>query len=359
MGGERFKALDSWRGIAACMVVLYHVRVESHISALALVQHAYLFVDFFFVLSGFVIAATYEARLAGGFSVWRFMLLRFGRLYPLHLAVLAAFVALELSRGSADHLGALATQLALLHGTGLFENPNYWNFPSWTISTEFFAYLAFALAVAALGPRIMVLVGVVLVAFPALIYVGHGSMDAPRYEMMRCLYGFCAGVAAWHLFRRYRVSAGTLAEALAIGATLWFVSVAGFGPWSIAAPLLFAAVVLVFASESGVASRVLLSAPFLFVGAVSYSIYMVHIFVARRVVDGLTLARALGVGALERLGVDKWAGDLMIVGCLAIIVAVAGLTYRFIEVPAREWFRRLARRQSDGVGGLRTRGASS
>jgi peptidoglycan/LPS O-acetylase OafA/YrhL len=86
---------------------------------------------------------------------------------------------------------------------------------------------------------------------------------------------------------------------------------------------------------------------------------MVHIFVARRVVDGLTLARALGVGALERLGVDKWAGDLMIVGCLAIIVAVAGLTYRFIEVPAREWFRRLARRQSDGVGGLRTRGASS
>jgi peptidoglycan/LPS O-acetylase OafA/YrhL len=360
MGGERFKALDSWRGIAACMVVLYHVRVESHISALAVVQHAYLFVDFFFVLSGFVIAATYEARLAGGFSLWRFMLLRFGRLYPLHLAVLAAFVGLELSRGTAGHLGALATQVLMLHGTGLFEN-QFWNFPSWTISTEFFAYLAFALAVSALGRRIMLLVGVVLVAFPALIYIGHGSMDAPRYEMMRCLYGFCAGVAAWHVFRdlRGRVPAGTVVEALAMAATVWFVSVAGFGPWSIAAPLVFAAAVLVFASESGAASRVLVSGPFLFLGAVSYSIYMVHIFVARRVVDSLTFAEALGIGAVDRLGADKWAGDVMILLSLAIIVAVAGLTYRLIEVPAREWFRRLAQRQSDGVGRLRTRGASS
>lgn len=54
-------------------------------------RNAYLFVDFFFVLSGFVIASTYQERIAGGFSVWRFMLLRLGRLYPLHIAVLVAF----------------------------------------------------------------------------------------------------------------------------------------------------------------------------------------------------------------------------------------------------------------------------
>jgi peptidoglycan/LPS O-acetylase OafA/YrhL len=181
----------------------------------------------------------------------------------------------------------------------------------------------------------MVLVGIALVALPALIYAGHGSMDAPGYEMARCLYGFCAGVAAWRLFRDYRgrLPSGTLAEAGAIAATVWFVSVAGFGAWSIAAPLVFAAVVLVFASESGAASRALLSRPFLFVGALSYSIYMVHIFVAQRVAEGLSFAR---------LSFDKWGGDLLILACLAIVVGVAALTYRLIEVPAREGFRRLA-----------------
>jgi peptidoglycan/LPS O-acetylase OafA/YrhL len=54
--------------------------VNSHVSDLALLANSYLFVDFFFVLSGFVIAADYERRLREGFGVWRFALLRFGRL---------------------------------------------------------------------------------------------------------------------------------------------------------------------------------------------------------------------------------------------------------------------------------------
>jgi peptidoglycan/LPS O-acetylase OafA/YrhL len=345
MGGERFAALDSWRGIAACMVVLYHVRVYSHVSELQAVQQGWLFVDFFFVLSGFVIAATYEERLAGGFGVWRFMLLRFGRLYPLHLTVLAAFVAFELARGGARPDGTLLAQLLLLHGTGLVDNPEVWNFPSWTISTEIFAYLAFALAVAALGARIKALLAVVLVLFPGLIYFGHGSMDARGYEMMRCLYGFAAGVAVWHVFRRYRerLRPGTAAELLATAAAFWFVGAAGASAWSIAAPAVFAVVILVFASQSGVASRVLVSRPFLFLGAVSYSTYLLHIFVARRMAEGLSLARAGGVRALDQLGTDRLAGDLVIALCLGIILALSALTYRFIEAPARAWFRRHTR----------------
>jgi peptidoglycan/LPS O-acetylase OafA/YrhL len=108
----RFAVLDSWRGIAACMVALFHLRVLSHVGDAALVRHASLFVDFFFVLSGFVITGGYAERLAAGFGAWRFALLRFGRLYPLHLAVLAAFVWLggaplatpEGSLGFAAHL---------------------------------------------------------------------------------------------------------------------------------------------------------------------------------------------------------------------------------------------------------------
>ena len=55
-----------------------------------------MLVEFFFVLSGFVIAASYGERLAHGYPRWRFMLIRFFRVYPLHILTVALFVALEL-----------------------------------------------------------------------------------------------------------------------------------------------------------------------------------------------------------------------------------------------------------------------
>ena len=343
MGGTRFTALDGWRGIAACMVVLFHVRAYSHVSELALVRNAFLFVDFFFVLSGFVIAATYAERLTAGLDIGRFMLLRFGRLFPLHLALLAAFVGLELVRNGAlspaDPLGALVTRLLLVHGLGPFDT-EIWNVPSWSISSEFFAYLLFALAVAAAGARHeRLLVGAALVA-AAILYAGSGKINAAGYEMVRCIYGFAAGAGAWHLFIRFReaLPRGSVAEGVAIVAVFGFVSIAGEDPWSIAAPLVFSFAVLVFASERGIASRLLGLRPLLFLGAVSYSVYMVHLFVAHRVVEALTFAQGLGLP----LSTEKWAGDVMIGLCLMLVIAVAALTYRTIEVPAREWFRRRA-----------------
>src|SRR4051812_33078945 len=69
MQSERFASLDGWRGIAACMVALFHVRANGHISELELVKNAHLFVDYFFVLSGFVMAALEE--ILQQHSVWR------------------------------------------------------------------------------------------------------------------------------------------------------------------------------------------------------------------------------------------------------------------------------------------------
>src|SRR6266576_119115 len=99
---ERFVVLDSWRGIAACLVALFHLEayshlVYSHLHGVPFLGNSWLFVDFFFVLSGFVIAANYQQRLLDGFGVGRFLLLRLGRLYPLHFAVLAGGVGLKLA----------------------------------------------------------------------------------------------------------------------------------------------------------------------------------------------------------------------------------------------------------------------
>jgi peptidoglycan/LPS O-acetylase OafA/YrhL len=339
---DRFAALDGWRGIAACMVALFHVRANGHISELELVKNAHLFVDYFFVLSGFVIAATYKERLARGLSIWRFMLLRFGRLYPLHIAVLFGFLAFDLARGQSQAenlLSALLPRVLLLHGLGMFET-RLWNIPSWTVSTEFFAYLAFALVIAALkGKSVRVFVAVVLVC-PVVLYL-QARDDATGYEMVRCLYGFGAGVLTWHVFRRFRgrIPAGTLAELGAAAAVPLFVSAFGRTAWAIASPAVFAAAVLIFASERGIAARMLASKPFVFLGTVSYSIYMVHYFVGARLGDLLRVGKVAGVRAVDLIGVEKWAGDVLTLAYLALVVLISALTYRFIEAPAREWFR--------------------
>lgn len=97
VAAHRFEALDALRGVCALLVALYHFDAPGVVSTSRLIGNSYLFVDYFFVLSGFVIAFSYGNRLASGeISTARFMALRAGRIYPLHLAMIGAYFALEL-----------------------------------------------------------------------------------------------------------------------------------------------------------------------------------------------------------------------------------------------------------------------
>src|SRR5260370_10521059 len=87
-----FRVLDSWRGIAALLVALFHLNVYSAIYSLDFFRNAYLFVDFFFVLSGFVITHSYGGRMGTRESVGTFAIRRFHRLCALHSIVLLAVV---------------------------------------------------------------------------------------------------------------------------------------------------------------------------------------------------------------------------------------------------------------------------
>ena len=95
-----FATLDGLRGVAAIAVVLHHYGLET---GAALEHSAFVAVDFFFVLSGFVIAFAYEPRFAGGLQAGNFLIVRLIRLYPLYmlgctisLAVIAARALLGL-----------------------------------------------------------------------------------------------------------------------------------------------------------------------------------------------------------------------------------------------------------------------
>ena len=177
----RYVALDGLRGVAALLVVLFHVRWSNHLTHSTLVSNGFIAVDLFFILSGFVISANYSSRISSLQDAWRFMCLRFFRIYPIHLLVISAFVCVEFAKLISRHLFnisygpqppftgsnsyvALVSNLLLIQGLPTFDNPS-WNIPSWSISCEFAAYLVFAAAVLfGLCRRRMLLLGTTLVA---------------------------------------------------------------------------------------------------------------------------------------------------------------------------------------------------
>ena len=157
MNDLRYRSLDSLRGVCASMVVLMHFKTTGWISYNPTVRYGYLFVDFFFVLSGFVIAASYGDKLAKGFSITKFVALRFGRLYPLHVAVLAAFLVTHLAiswfapnlahgQEAPDSYSAASFFASLTMTQPFFgRDTTFWNAPAWSIAAEFWTYVIFAL----------------------------------------------------------------------------------------------------------------------------------------------------------------------------------------------------------------------
>jgi peptidoglycan/LPS O-acetylase OafA/YrhL len=369
--GGRFVALDSLRGIAALGVVFYHLKSVSPLSANPVAANGQLFVDFFFVLSGFVIAAAYGEKLARGFSALRFMLLRLGRIYPLHIAMVAAYLALEIAAWLFGDMGlrpqgafqGLHSPDRLLRSVLLIQawwedSRSFYNMVSWSISVELFLYLVAALCFRFLrGAWLVLLVASVL----ALLLLAKGWTAPPlTYDMLRGIGGFGLGAACQrlHAANPMRLSAAraSIAETgLVMFLLLLFaIKPADAGWFAIMTPA-FAATVFVFAHDAGALSRLLQRRLPVLLGTVSYSIYMVHAMIVSRATDLLLLLqRATGWRLVQ---VDLLGGlrdkiivapepiaTLLVLAIVALVIGVSLLSWRYIEAPAREWSRRRAAR---------------
>ena len=363
---HRFAALDSLRGIAALGVVLHHLPASNGLAALPLAQMGSLFVDFFFVLSGFVIACSYGDKLAGGFPLRRFAVLRLGRVVPVHLLMIGLFLVLELLAWAlgagglslrapftgSHSLGHLFSATFLLDGY-VPHRQNYYNGVSWSISVELFLYALAALAFRLRGGMVL-LYGAGLAAL--VLHSVWVSWPVLTTDLQRGLTGFAAGAACWQLFRRRpgtTLSFATALEAASLAALflfVWFSSVIGH-PELIFLPAL--AVVWVFAHQAGMLSRMLGQRGWVWLGAISYSLYMTHVMVLGRAADALLLASRL---TGQRLASYAWVGDIPIktielpllpallvqTAIIALALLAAHWCWRLVEEPARQASRRYA-----------------
>lgn len=321
-----------------------HFQTNGGIQSSLLIQNAYRFVDFFFVLSGFVIAQVYRRRLQQG-AMLPFLMRRIGRLWPLHAATLAAVVVMALA-GSLVGLtvngflfSALPANLTMTHAWGFLDRIT-WNGPSWSISAEFFAYAFFALLVSVVrSSRLDVACAGVMVASLLVLemFTPSGMGSTHDFGIVRCLFGFMAGALASSLWDKtaFRPRGEILALVLTFAAVA-FLPVA----WSPLIAPVFVWTVLVFASDAGVVSRGLRHAFPQMLGRISYSIYMTHYLVALSMMTMLALA----TGATRELeGVRTfvshwWIADSVTVIYLAVVIIVSWVSHQWIERPGREWF---------------------
>ena len=361
MGAEknaaRFRALDGWRGFVAPMIALFHFHINSHIASATLIRHSWVLVDFFFVLSGFVITHAYAGRLGAWPERAIFLLRRLARLWPLHVTMLALFVALEcyssLTTGagftSARSPFAIVTNLLLIQSLGL-HNSLTWNTPAWAVSTEFYTYIAFVAVVALrAGEQTRAVLSLVIAAASVaiLIFVSrYGMHETFGFGYFRCLYGFFLGAFTHTVWSKFRLNAalGSAAEiAMTLIVIAYLLFALGHPAFEYLATPLFALMVWVFASDSGIVSRLLMSRVCEKLGAWSYAIYMVQMFIITLIFSALDSFHAGSTGfesdgSEEVILRNAFVADAFTLVYLAVVIGIGALAWRFIEIPGQSLF---------------------
>jgi peptidoglycan/LPS O-acetylase OafA/YrhL len=378
----RFTVLDSMRGLGCLQVVMFHFSnaVYAPWTSYWIYRNSWISLDFFFVLSGFVIAYIYAGKLRDMRSTLGFAVRRFGRIWPLHismLTVLVAFIGLlnlalphpewmtiKLTDGPFSYM-SLITEFFLLNSVGIW-NQNFWNGAAWSVGAELDVYVIFAVVCLLFG-RALVAVSAVMI----IIALGAMAMWSPDYlwtsatlGIFRCMAGFFMGVIVYKAYAcatrqpgsllvLHRDWAASTVEIAMLGLLLvgvYFLDSFGQYGWpSLLSPLGFGIFVYVFAFSGGVVSRLLDRPMFHRLGDLSYSIYLTHVPVLFVFIWGVWMVN-------EYLGFDMrwyfihsrlWAGVTM-VGIIAVVLMVSSLTYRMIEVPWRDWFAAIGRRIERG-----------
>lgn len=339
-----FYTLDAMRGVAALAVVVVH---DPGFLVPLKMPSAYLAVDFFFLLSGFVISHAYGSRLAAGLTWRQFMRDRVIRLYPLYLlgvvvGFLSAVAALALGGGTLDTVRgmavALATGLAFLPSPTMDEAPVLFpmNSPGWSLFFELLVNAVYALLLPWLTTQRLI----ALVLCMAMVLIGagfwYGNLDLgsawPHFlgGFARVSFSFFAGVLL-HRFHRQGFSVSRLA--LLFPCVLAVILVVDLAP---PVRVLFdlICVLLVFPVLIAVSSQVEPSRRFLplcaWLGAVSFPMYALHFPVQELM---RRMVRFMGVDPAD---LAPWAGlvivPVMMVACYVIV--------RVYDQPLQKHWRR-------------------
>ncbi|WP_109830288.1 acyltransferase family protein [Reichenbachiella versicolor] len=369
--------LTSLRGIAAILVATlhFHFFLGGILPAKnsAIVDKFYLMVDLFFILSGFIMCYVYEDKFKEEVlnrDYKRFLTARLARIYPLHLLSLTGelliFVFLTFSglfqtlHPTAKHLYRLETipiQLTFLQTIGIY-NFDTWNAPAWSLSAEWWAYVLFPfmfLLTTKLGyQKWFLAAGIAIAGWVTIEFVlapmepfmnkppnpAHKTLDVNwHYGTLRGIVGFIGGMSLWQLFRLSKLKSwfgnGWALLIIALGCALsmhfkWYDSLT---------VVLIGLLILSSAYGSQSIDKFYSFGALVKLGKWSFSIYMWHMILIHLVKLYFHIEK--GTPVWRPLQSDNYyKANIMLLTFLLITSLIGYLSYKFIEVPTRQWIRR-------------------
>lgn len=355
---RRFEVLDAFRGICAVSVVVFHMHLVDSVTELSFFRGSYIFVEFFFVLSGFVLAHGYAYKNHLNFT--DFMKARFFRLYPLHLFMFVVMFFLELGKLAAYKLGGfifnntpftnsfaikeIIPNLLLVQSWTSYTDPLSFNFPSWSISVEFYMYVLFFCSIVVFKHKPIIWLTSSLISF-LLIYLQSPSITPEVLRGVSCFFG---GTFTYWLFMKsssFKLSAtiGTCVELMLLTSIVIVVQ-SVFEYRFFVASVLFMVAVFFFAFEFGFISKMLKLKYFQLMGKLSYSIYMTHAailfcltslgFVIQKITEKDFTPMINGLRFLN-FG-STLTNNVMVLAILLVVISLSLITYKYIEVPGQK-----------------------
>ncbi|WP_332774163.1 acyltransferase family protein [Pseudomonas sp. ESBL1] len=349
--------LTSLRFFAAGMVLVMHARSMFKFD---FIDHHYIFnfaVSFFFILSGFILMHRYGSK--GGFSFGPFIKARVSRLWPAHLFwTMAAIwlipvgngVGIRVGQGIFDWWPTLALNLSMLHSWSPFRAHSFsFNGVSWSISTEMMLYCFFPLLFPGIRKNwvwkilaalcMLVLMTWIGSFFP--VKGGAQEIDSTSFTYafpLARVFEFCLGMTAWVAWDRVR---GQIKDGFVYrtglettGVALFVVGIAASKALSeqsgitakVVAYISLVALLVTLSSGGGVLSKALSFKPLVYLGEISFSLYLSHQVIMRHIVSE------------QFVGSEIWAGlsgipIFIVIVCLSI--AASSLTFHLVEGPGR------------------------
>jgi len=330
---SEIRSLTGLRGVAALWVIAFHLEFvwDPWNAAHVFVNHGYLGVDLFFILSGYIMARTY----GGPFTPARYAIFlrkRFARTYPLFITVTLAAVAVGAVSEAREQIicgvAALIPNLLLIQSWGTPFCPIV--SPSWSISTEWAAYFLFPLlwlcttrwtrAAACIAAATVLLLSLLSdeTVHQVGCRIGPLNLGAGEtfFPLLRCFSEFSLGLIA------YRAT-GVRDASLWVAALI--IGLLCFKATDVPVVLLFCVLVAMLGRDRGPVAAVLGWRPIYFLGEVSYSIYMVHyplIVITRPAVANLPVA---------------YRNNVLDIIVISATLVLATACHYWIERPARRW----------------------
>lgn len=358
---NKVEELESIRGLAALVVVMYHIPSwHPFLHQIAFIRGGGLMVDLFFVLSGFVIYSAYSTKLHSATDFFKFQFLRWGRLYPVHLVFLIIYLVIETLKyvlqnyyGIQSHskppfvqndFAAFLREIFLIKAFWPNETAMAFNSPAWSISAEFYTYIIFAVIVLYANRFKNVIFLVIALICIATLF----TYQPEEYNfMLRCLSGFFIGC-----FTAYGVKLSCTHDGrpkfyinqwvipLSILLIVWVASVSKgyFGIALFIYPISAVLIASILLSKSNFFKQILAHRFLVWLGTVSYSLYMSHgavLWLYQQIIRVIFHRNEVMIRGISTPQFNAAEVGMLILTLIIVCLIVAQITYQIIEKPYR------------------------